>query len=115
MRVRVEAKAVAMQQLEYLNAFKMGFVEAPDRSYVASKPFASYEQAQSHLLDIAYQYVAKSDKRTFSEMEADVTNFMRSLALKGMAYDPDSMETGCRDVMLNDGRPFVPTEDDLPF
>ena len=72
MRVRVEAKAVAMQQLEYLNAFKMGFVEAPDRSYVASKPFASYEQAQSHLLDIAYQYVAKSDKRTFSEMEAEI-------------------------------------------
>ena len=72
MRVRVEAKAVAMQQLEYLNAFKIGFVEAPDRSYVASKPFASYEQAQSHLLDIAYQYVAKSDKRTFSEMEAEI-------------------------------------------
>ena len=50
-----------------------------------------------------------------SELKADVTNFMRSLAFKGMEYDADSMETGCRDVMLNDGRPFVPTEDDLPF
>ena len=53
--------------------------------------------------------------RELSELKADVTNFMRSIAFKGMAYDPDSMETGCRDVMLNDGRPFVPTEDDLQF
>ena len=50
-----------------------------------------------------------------SELKADVTNFMRSLAFKGLRYDPDVMVTGCRDVMLNDGKPFIVSEDDLPF